>query len=58
MHKTDDDAYFEGWKAAIELMQRPNWRDEWARSESELAQGRGRELSEVLTELTGSGPRR
>ncbi|NVB78674.1 MAG: hypothetical protein HOV81_09795 [Kofleriaceae bacterium] len=48
-----DDAYFEGWKAVIELMQRANWRDEWARSEAELAQGRGRELSEVLAELTG-----
>lgn len=53
-----DDAYFEAWKAAIELMQRANWRDEWARSEAELAQGRGRELLEVLTELAGSGPRR
>lgn len=49
-----DDSYFDGWKAAIELMQRPNWREEWARSERELAQGRGRMLSEILQELGGA----
>lgn len=51
-----DDAYFEGWRAAIELMQRPSWREEWARSELELVQGRGRELSDVLAELNGDRP--
>jgi len=43
-------AEYEGWRAVIELMQRPNWQQEWEQSQREFAEGRGRELGEFLAE--------
>lgn len=46
-----DAEYFEGWRAAIEMMQRPNWQEEWQQARRELARGEGRRLDEVAREL-------
>ena len=46
-----DEEYFEGWLVAIELMQRPNWREELEQSRRDAEAGRGRDLEEVVKEL-------
>ncbi len=46
-----DDEYFAGWIAAIEELQRPGWREAWARSDRDIAARRGRNLDAITKEL-------
>ena len=46
-----DADYYEGWRAAIELMKQPDWRAQWDRALEERASGVGRALDDVATEL-------
>lgn len=50
------EAYFDGWMAAIEEMQRPDWREVLAETQRDVAAGRGRTLEAVVKEreLEGS----
>jgi len=46
---SDED--YQGWMAAIDLMRRPNWREELAESRRDAAAGRGLSLDHVVKEL-------
>ena len=46
-----DANYYEGWRVAIELMQRPRWREEWAEARRAAERGDGRDLDDVAREL-------
>jgi PHD/YefM family antitoxin component YafN of YafNO toxin-antitoxin module len=46
-----DEEYYQGWKAAIEEMQRPGWRAAWERSNRDIAEGKGRDLDAILKDL-------
>jgi PHD/YefM family antitoxin component YafN of YafNO toxin-antitoxin module len=46
-----DAGYFEAWKVTLEFMQRPNWREEWAEAERQVANGELYDLDDVLAEL-------
>ncbi len=46
-----DTRHFESWMVAIELMQRPNWREEWDAASRDIAEGRLYDLDDVLAEL-------
>lgn len=46
-----DANYYEGWRVAIELMQRASWREEWAEARLAAERGEGRKLEEVAKEL-------
>lgn len=51
-----DEAYFDGWMAVIEEMQRPDGREVLAETQRDVAAGRGRTLEAVVKErgLEGS----
>ena len=52
-----DDDYFESRLAMLDIQRAfPNWREAWARSQRELAEGRGRTLDEVARELGLDSP--
>jgi PHD/YefM family antitoxin component YafN of YafNO toxin-antitoxin module len=46
-----DHDYYLAWRDAIELMQRPNWREELEQSRRDFAAGRYRDLEDVVKEL-------
>jgi PHD/YefM family antitoxin component YafN of YafNO toxin-antitoxin module len=46
-----DKQFLDGWIAAIEFMQRPNWREEWEEAQRDIAEGRLYDLDDVLKEL-------
>lgn len=48
--------YYEGWKAAIEEMQRPGWRAAWEQSNRQIAEGKGRDLDAILKDLRLDDP--
>lgn len=45
-----DQEYFDGWMAAIEEMQRPDWREVLAETKRDVAAGRMRTLDEYVKE--------
>jgi PHD/YefM family antitoxin component YafN of YafNO toxin-antitoxin module len=51
-----DEEYFDGWMAAIEEMQRPDWREVLAETKRDVAAGRDRTLDSIVKEkgLEGS----
>jgi PHD/YefM family antitoxin component YafN of YafNO toxin-antitoxin module len=51
-----DEEYFDGWMAAIEEMQRPDWRAVLDETRRDVAAGRGRSLDSIVKEkgLEGS----
>jgi len=46
-----DEERYEGWMAAFEFMQRPNWRAELDEAERDAVEGRLYDLSDVLREF-------
>lgn len=46
-----DEEYYEGWRIVIEMMQRPDWREELEEWRRDAAEGRGRDLEEIAKEL-------
>jgi PHD/YefM family antitoxin component YafN of YafNO toxin-antitoxin module len=46
-----DEEYYQGWMMTIELMQQPNWREEWDQATRDFAQGIARPLEEVVEEI-------
>lgn len=44
------ESYFDGWMAAIEEMQRPDWREVLAETQRDVAAGRGRTLEAAVKE--------
>ena len=45
-----DQEYFDGWMAAIEEMQRPDWREVLAETKRDVAAGRMRSLDDYVKE--------
>jgi PHD/YefM family antitoxin component YafN of YafNO toxin-antitoxin module len=46
-----DEAYFNGWMAALDEMRRPDWRETYDQTSRDIAAGRGRDLDVVAREL-------
>lgn len=46
-----DEAYFNGWMAALDEMRRPDWRETYDQTSRDIAAGRGRDLDAVAKEL-------
>ena len=46
-----DEEYFDGWMAAIEEMQRPDWREVLDETRRDVAAGRGRSLDSIVKEM-------
>jgi PHD/YefM family antitoxin component YafN of YafNO toxin-antitoxin module len=46
-----DEAYFNGWMAALDEMRRPDWREVYDQTSRDIAAGRGRDLDVVAKEL-------
>ena len=55
-----DEAYFDGWMAALDEMQRPDWRAAWTETSRDIEARRGRDLDVIAKELRleGSDQRR
>jgi PHD/YefM family antitoxin component YafN of YafNO toxin-antitoxin module len=51
-----DEAYFDGWMAALNEMRRPDWREVHAETSRDIAARRGRSLGEIAGELELEGP--
>jgi hypothetical protein len=52
------DSYYEGWVAALEEMQRPDWREVLEETRRDVAAGRGRSLDSIVKERKLEGPAR
>ena len=46
-----DEAYFNGWMAALDEMRRPDWQETYDQPSRDIAAGRGRDLDVVAREL-------
>jgi hypothetical protein len=46
-----DEAYFNGWMAALDEMRRPDWREVYDQTSRDIAAGRGRDLDAIAKEL-------
>jgi hypothetical protein len=44
-------AYVDGWRAALDEMRRPDWREVHDRTSRDIAAGRGRDLDMIAKEL-------
>jgi PHD/YefM family antitoxin component YafN of YafNO toxin-antitoxin module len=51
-----NEEYFDGWMAAIEEMQRPDWREVLAETKRDIATGRMRSLDDHVKERGLEGP--
>ena len=45
-----DEVYFDGWRAAIEEMRRPDWQAVLEETRRDVAAGRGRALEAIVKE--------
>ena len=52
-----DEEYFDGWMAAIEEMQRPDWREVLAETQRDVDAGRMRSLDDYVKERGLEGPK-
>jgi hypothetical protein len=51
-----DEDYYEGWIAAIELMQQPDWKETLEQGQRDIAEGRTIPLEKVLRDLGLDSP--